>query len=106
MSQHQPRPTARSTWIRTSATGRAAVTTGSIGNLVWLDQNADGVNDGPNGPDGLPGTDDDEPGIAGVTLEVYWDANGNGFKDPGEPHHGVDGHRRRRWVPVRRPARR
>jgi hypothetical protein len=60
-------------------------TVGSIGNLVWLDANADGVNDGPNGPDGLPGTDDDEPGLAGKTLDLYYDANGNGLVDPGEP---------------------
>ena len=58
---------------------------GRIGNQVWLDSNADGVFDGPNGPDGLPGTDDDEPGIPGVTLDLYWDVNGNGAVDPGEP---------------------
>ncbi len=58
---------------------------GSIGNLVWLDNNTDGVNDGPNGPDGIPGTDDDEPGIAGVTVDLYEDTNGNGVVDPGEP---------------------
>ena len=40
---------------------------------------------GPNGPDGLPGTDDDEPGIAGVTIDLYLDSNGNGQVDPGEP---------------------
>ncbi|MCO5183272.1 MAG: carboxypeptidase regulatory-like domain-containing protein [Anaerolineae bacterium] len=58
---------------------------GTVGNLVWLDTNADGFNDGPNGPDGTPGTDDDEPGIEGVTLALYYDANGNGNVDPGEP---------------------
>jgi len=58
---------------------------GSIGNLVWLDNNADGVNDGPAGADGIPGTDDDEPGIEGVTIDLYLDSNGNGLVDPGEP---------------------
>jgi len=58
---------------------------GSIGNLVWLDNNADGVNDGPNGPDGVAGTDDDEPGIEGVTVDLYEDTNGNGLVDAGEP---------------------
>ncbi|MCB9139634.1 MAG: carboxypeptidase regulatory-like domain-containing protein [Caldilineaceae bacterium] len=63
--------------------------TGAIGNLVWLDQNADGVNDGPNGPDGIAGTDDDELGIEGVTLDLYRDTNGNGKIDPGEPKIGT-----------------
>ena len=58
---------------------------GSIGNLVWQDSNADGVSVGPNGPDGLPGTDDDEPGIEGVTIDLYLDSDGNGVIDPGEP---------------------
>ncbi len=58
---------------------------GSIGNLVWLDENADGVNDGPFGPDGVQGTDDDEPGIEGVTIDLYEDTNGNGVVDAGEP---------------------
>ena len=58
---------------------------GTIGDLVWEDTNADGVNDGPNGPDGLPGTDDDEPGFEGVTIDLYLDTNGNGEVDPGEP---------------------
>ncbi len=58
---------------------------GSIGNLVWLDDNTDGVNDGPAGPDGVAGTDDDEPGIEGVTIDLYLDSNGNGLVDAGEP---------------------
>ncbi len=61
---------------------------GSIGNLVWQDTNADGINDGPNGPDGIPGNDDDEPGLPGKTLDLYYDANGNGLVDPGEPKIG------------------
>ncbi len=47
--------------------------TGTIGNLVWEDLNANGVVDGG------------EPGIAGVTLQLYWDLNGDGQVDPGEP---------------------
>ena len=46
---------------------------GTIGNLVWNDLNADG------------NVDAGEPGIAGVTLDLYWDVNGNGAIDPGEP---------------------
>ncbi len=61
---------------------------GSIGNLVWTDSNADGINQGPNGPDGLAGTDDDEPPFGGITLELYYDGNGNGRVDPGEPSLG------------------
>ena len=62
---------------------------GSIGNLVWLDQNADGLNNGVDGPDGVANTDDDEPGIAGVTVDLYRDLNGNGVVDPGEPLMGT-----------------
>jgi hypothetical protein len=58
--------------------------TGTIGDLVWRDTNADGDNDGPNGPDGLPGTDDDEPGFVGVTLTLWHDRNGNGRIDAGD----------------------
>ncbi len=57
---------------------------GTIGNLVWLDSNADGVFD-LDGADNILGTDDDEPPIAGVTLDLYSDTNGNGRVDPGEP---------------------
>ncbi|MEI2781435.1 MAG: SdrD B-like domain-containing protein [Candidatus Competibacter sp.] len=63
-------------------------TPGSIGNQIWLDRNADGVY-APNGPDGAAGTSDDEPGIAGVTVDLYLDANGNGRIDPGEPRIGT-----------------
>lgn len=55
-----------------------------IGNLVWEDRNANGVYE-PNGLDGLPGTEDDEMPIAGVTVDLYRDLNGNGAVDPGEP---------------------
>ena len=47
--------------------------TGTVGNLVWNDLNANGV------------VDAGENGIAGVTLDLYWDQNGNGTVDPGEP---------------------
>lgn len=50
--------------------------TGSIGNLVWEDRNADGD------------VDSGEPGIGGVTLDLYWDLDGNGVIDPGEPRVG------------------
>ncbi len=46
---------------------------GTIGNLVWEDLNADG-NVGAG-----------EPGIGGVTLDLYRDRNGNGLIDSGEP---------------------
>ncbi len=58
---------------------------GRIGNLVWLDANADGDFDGEDGPDSSPNTDDDEPVLEGVTVDLYRDLNGNGVVDPGEP---------------------
>ena len=50
--------------------------TGTVGDLVWRDLNADG------------NVDAGETGIAGVTLELYWDTNGNGSVGPGEPRVG------------------
>ncbi|MCP3877540.1 MAG: DUF11 domain-containing protein, partial [Sulfitobacter sp.] len=47
-------------------------TIGSIGNYVWLDENADGV------------AQSNEVGIAGVTIDLYVDGNSNGLIDPGE----------------------
>ncbi|HSN77113.1 MAG TPA: SdrD B-like domain-containing protein [Anaerolineae bacterium] len=47
--------------------------TGTIGNLVWEDLNANGVVDSGEAP------------IPGVTLVLYWDLNGDGQVDPGEP---------------------
>lgn len=47
--------------------------TGTVGNLVWEDLNADGD------------VDAGEPGIDGVTLDLYWDLDGNGVVDAGEP---------------------
>ncbi len=48
--------------------------TNSIGNFVWADANKDGVqtNDGAN------------PGIANVTVWLYWDKNGDGALDVGD----------------------
>ena len=57
---------------------------GTIGNLTWIDSNADGVYE-PLGADGIAGTDDDEPPVGGVTVDLYRDLNGNGVVDPGEP---------------------
>ena len=65
--------------------GASESTLGRIGNLVWMDTNTDGHFDGVNGPDGLAGTDDDEPIMAGVTVDLYLDLNGNGKVDAGEP---------------------
>ncbi|MGB1252163.1 MAG: SdrD B-like domain-containing protein, partial [Candidatus Promineifilaceae bacterium] len=65
--------------------GNSNSTLGSIGNRVWLDQNANGNWDGTNGPDGIANTDDDEIGIAGITIDLYRDQNGNGKVDSGEP---------------------
>ena len=52
---------------------RSAGTLGSLGNLVWEDRNANGV------------VDTGESGIEGVTLDLYWDINGNAMLNPGEP---------------------
>ena len=59
-------------------------TSGSIGNQIWVDANADGIRT-PNGADGNSGTDDDEPAIAGVTVDLYRDLDLDGRVDPGEP---------------------
>jgi len=48
------------------------VAAGSIGDLVWYDINADGNVD--------PG----EPGISGVTVDLYEDINNNGILDNGD----------------------
>ena len=50
------------------------VGSGSIGNFVWVDTNANGVVDG----------NDASQGIGGVTIDLYYDANGNGLVDGGE----------------------
>lgn len=43
-----------------------------IGNLIWQDKNNDG------------NVDADEPGIAGVTVAVLYDADNNGLFEGGE----------------------
>ncbi|MEL7060841.1 MAG: SdrD B-like domain-containing protein, partial [Acidobacteriota bacterium] len=43
---------------------------GTIGDTVWRDSNADGVKDA------------DEVGIAGIAVDLWFDANGNGVFDP------------------------
>ena len=62
-------------------------TPGRIGNLVWLDSNADGVFATTAGQSTDPnaGADDDEPVIGGVTIDLYRDLNANGKVDAGEP---------------------
>lgn len=60
-------------------------TAGSIGTIIWEDHNADGVNDGPDGPDGIAGNDDDEPGIENMWVQLYHDINGNGLIDADDP---------------------
>lgn len=49
---------------------------GTVGDLVWNDVNGDGDLDGG------------ETGISGVTLDIYWDLNGNEKVDPSEPRLG------------------
>lgn len=66
----------------------SAQTPGTIGDTVWLDVNADGVNDGELGVDGIAGTADDEPGLEGITLDLYLDTNADGALQPGEPRLG------------------
>ncbi|MEM9885226.1 MAG: SdrD B-like domain-containing protein, partial [Bacteroidota bacterium] len=65
-------------------TGDDAGTLGSIGSTIWEDTDNDGIYE-PDGRDGIAGTADDETPIAGVTVDLYRDLNGNGQLDPGEP---------------------
>ena len=48
---------------------------GQVGNLIWLDVDADGLYEPAAG----------ETLINGVTVDLYRDLNGNGQVDPGEP---------------------
>jgi uncharacterized repeat protein (TIGR01451 family) len=62
--------------------GYAAENPGRIGNLIWFDRNGDGVYT----PDGLdPTTTDDDEFPIELFVDLYWDKNGNGLVDPGEP---------------------
>jgi hypothetical protein len=56
-----------------------ANTSGIVSGTVWLDANAD-----QNGPAGTPGGTDPETVIAGVTVALIKDTNGDGDWDPGE----------------------
>ncbi len=58
--------------------GDDAGTLGSIGNQIWEDEDADGVKDAG-----------ETTGIAGVTLDLYRDLNGDGLLNPGEPKIGT-----------------
>lgn len=42
----------------------------AVGGTIWLDANRNGVRE-PLGADAIRDTDDDEPGVAGVTVRVY-----------------------------------
>jgi uncharacterized repeat protein (TIGR01451 family) len=54
----------------------------SLGNLVWNDRNNDGLYDA-DGVNDVAGDSDDEAGIAGVTVNLYRDADANGVPDGG-----------------------
>ena len=56
----------------TETTVRSPYLPGTIGNLVWHDRNGNGVRDAG------------EPGIGGVTVDLYEDRNGNGAIDAGD----------------------
>jgi len=62
----------------------------AIGNLVWLDVDADGVFE-PAGLDGDVSTlDDNETLIGGVTVSLFRDLNDNGLLDTDEPLLGTE----------------
>ena len=42
----------------------------SLGDLVWFDKDADGIQE-PDGADATPGNDDDEVGIQGARVELF-----------------------------------
>lgn len=59
--------------LNTTLDGGITSTRASLGNYVWMDDNGDGVQDSG------------EPGVAGVTVSLYYDANSDGdFLDAGE----------------------
>jgi protocatechuate 3,4-dioxygenase beta subunit len=51
---------------------------GTIGNLLWIDANMDGI------------AQSTESGLAGVTVELYQDLNGDGIIQPTEPKISTD----------------
>ena len=59
----------------TSCTNTVVKGLGSLGDLIWRDEDHDGLQDSAVG----------EPGLSGVTVRVYLDINGNGKIDSGEP---------------------
>jgi len=63
--------------------GYRAISPGTVGNYVWVDSNTDGISD-PDGADNVAGTDDDEPAIAGVTLDIYRDVDADCLAGPGD----------------------
>lgn len=59
--------------LNTTLDGGITSTRASLGNYVWMDDDGDGVQDSG------------EPGVAGVTVSLYYDANSDGdFLDAGE----------------------
>ena len=59
--------------------GYQPATSGTISGTVWFDANANA-----NGPAGTPGGSDAETTIAGVSVALIKDSNGNGTWDTGE----------------------
>ncbi|MBK6938497.1 MAG: T9SS type A sorting domain-containing protein [Chitinophagaceae bacterium] len=59
--------------LNTTLDGGITGTRALLGNYVWMDDDGDGVQDSG------------EPGVAGVTVSLYFDANGDGdYADAGE----------------------
>lgn len=59
--------------LNTTLDGGITSTRASLGNYVWMDDDGDGVQDSG------------EPGVTGVTVSLYFDANGDGdYADAGE----------------------
>lgn len=51
-----------------------------VGDLVWKDESGEGVYD-LDGPDNIFGNADDEPGLADISVSLYWDKNSDGQLD-------------------------
>ncbi|NJM39135.1 MAG: hypothetical protein HC845_15485 [Akkermansiaceae bacterium] len=56
----------------------------ALGNLVFLDANADGIRT-PNGVDNIPNTADDETGIPGVVVSLFAADGTTTIDDPNQP---------------------